>query len=600
MSLKTGASHARRTLAVGVSAVALATAQSAHAQAAPCPNGTAGPICVVNVEGDSGAIVGTNGNVTAVLNGGTITGAPAISQGGGIALFVDNNADGTITGTGGTAIVVQPRLIAGIDNSGIINGNVVINDAPAPNIFSSSTVYFISDGGTLNGDLHLGTTGFTTGHFVQRGNDDGVTGTITAGAGLDVYSRSYSSSQSVTLRSNVLPASFEIEGFEVRGSGTTVTLSGTATTINLSGDGKVVNNGTINPLNAVPFFPPSVLVIPSAVTYYQYQTAVFPRQTVPLGTPGSFFVVPFGNALASFTNGAAGVINGEVNIATAAFINAGEINLATRSTGSTIFGAADAAFTFDNSGTIAMIVNGARLPNTLAEFETGLAAAIRLRSAINTTEAADVTIRNSGAIVGGLDVKMAADSFVFENTGSIEGIDIPDGYFTPGLVLGVGELSLVQGVDPATHFDAASASILNAAGASIDHGVEAYFSAFTASFENHGFIASSDAEPTALHLEQYLDDDTTDATSFSFVNSGDFEGNVTLVLETTSVAVNNSGTITAAGFVPSSSTFPNLLDGGTIALVIDNETIGAHDQLHQFRHHHQHHQGRDRRPHQFR
>lgn len=284
----------------------------------------------------------------------------------------------------------------------------------------------------------------------------------------------------------------------------------------------------------------------------------------------------FGNALASFTNGAAGVINGEVNISTAAFFNAGEINLATRSTGSTIFGAADAAFTFDNSGSIEMAVNGARLSSALAELETGFAAAIRLRSAINTTEAADVTIRNSGAIVGGLDVKMAADSFVFENTGSIEGIDVPDGYFTPGLVLGVGELSLVQGVDPSTHFDAASASIINAAGASIDHGIEAYLSAFTVNVENHGFIASSDAEPTALHLEQYLDDDSSDPTSFSFVNSGDFEGNVTLLLETTSVVVNNSGTITAAGYVPSSSTFQNFLGGGTVALVIANEPNNDH------------------------
>lgn len=270
MSLKIRATHARRTLAVGVSTAALATAQSVYAQAAPCPGGSPGPICVITVEGDSGAIVGTNGNVTAVLNSGTITGEPAISQGGGIALYVDNDADGTITGTGGTAIVVQPRLIAGVDNSGIINGNVVFNDAPAQNIFGGSLVYFISDGGTLNGDLLLGTTGFTTAHFVQRGNDDGVTGTINAGAGLDVYSRSYSSSQAVTLGTNVLPASFEIEGFEVRDSAATVTLSGTGTSINLSGKGNVVNNGTVNSLNAAPFFPPGVVVIPAAITYYQY------------------------------------------------------------------------------------------------------------------------------------------------------------------------------------------------------------------------------------------------------------------------------------------------------------------------------------------
>lgn len=563
----------RASLAVTVSVAALATAQAAHAQAAPCEDGTPGPVCVVNVDADRGPIVGS-GSVTIVNNSATISGAPAISLGGSAVLFVNNEADGTITGTGGVAIAAAPRLIFGVDNSGIINGNVVVNDAPAPNAFTAAAIYYISDGGTLNGNLQLGTSGFSVSNFIQRGADDGVTGTISAGAGIDIYTRSYTTSRAIVLGSNVLPNTFEFEGFEVLGPNTTLTLSGTGTSVNFSGNGAVVNTGTINPLDAAPLFPPGVVIIPPAVSYYQFQAAVFPRSGIQLGTPGSFFVLNFGNALASFTNGAAGQINGDINISTAAFANAGAINLVTRGNGSTIFNAADRAFTFDNSGSIAMSVNGARLPTVLGEFETGLAAAIRLRSAVNTTGPADVTISNSGSIIGGLDVKMAADRFVFENTGSIEGIDNPGSYYTPGLVLGVGELSLVSGMNPSTHFDAPSATIINAAGASIDHNVRALLSAFEVRFENHGFIAGSDADPDALYIEQYLDADDVDATSFTFVNSGAFEGNIDLELQTSSVNFTNSGDISAVGLVPDATTFPDIMFGGRTALSIDNDPIG--------------------------
>lgn len=540
-----------------------------------CPNGQPGPVCTIENAGTIGSVIGTTGNVTVVINSGTISGTSGILMGGSSGLLVDNQADGTITGTGGVAIAGVPRLIFRVVNSGTINGNVVYNDAPAPNVFTGPLAYFVSDGGTLNGNLQLGTSGYTTATFLQRGSDDGVTGTISAGAGLDIFSKIYESSQSLELGQYALPETFEIEGYYAEGADTALTLTGSGTSISLGGEGSVVNTGTIGIVDAAAYYPAGAQVVPGAIGYFQPNNGVFRREQIPAGQPGSFFTLGWGNALTSFTNAAHGVVNGDITLATASFANAGEINLLSRSLGSTIYSAADTAFTFNNSGTIEMAVNGGRLQSPLGEFENGLAAALRLRSALNTTAAADVTIGNSGAIVGGLDVKMAAEDFVFTNTGSIEGIDNPGGYYTPGLVLGVGELSLVVGADPESHFDAATATIVNGSSGSIDHGFEAFLSAFEVSFTNNGFIAGADLSPDALFVQQYLDADDTDATSFTFVNTGTFEGNVGLETETSEVSITNSGTITGADYAAiNQMTFQDVMFGGEAALAIDNETNG--------------------------
>ena len=124
-------------LAIGASVLALSVAQPAVAQL--CANGSEGPMCLIDNSGSTGSITGTIGTLTVVTNSGTITGAPAIGQGGSFLLSVTNAADGVIDGNGSAAIVGAPSLGFLIVNAGTINGNVVFNDQPAPNIWSYET-----------------------------------------------------------------------------------------------------------------------------------------------------------------------------------------------------------------------------------------------------------------------------------------------------------------------------------------------------------------------------------------------------------------------------------------------------------------------------
>lgn len=564
----------RSALALGASVVALAASQNANAQAAPCADGSPGPVCVINVSTTSGAITGTTGNVTIVNNSGTISGAPAIAMGGSPILVVNNDETGVITGTAGVAINAAFRLNTFIANTGTINGNVVVNDPPGTSPFSAGFVTFVSDdGSTVNGDVQLGTTGFSRANFIQHGADDGVTGTITAGQGVDIYTRSYTTSQTLALGGRALPATFDIEGFAPLGTGTTLTLTGTGTSINLTGNGNVVQNGTVNVLNTSALYPPGTVFTSEAIGYYQPTVGVIRRPQIPAGQPGSFFTISFGNALTSFTNN--GVVNGDVNVPAASFVNTGDINLVTTSGGSTVLGKANSAFTFDNQGDITLTVTGPR-PAGIAvaqEFADGFQAALRLRSALDTSAAADVTIANSGTVVGGLDGRFAAEDFVFTNSGAIEGHDNPGGYSVAGLVMHVGEVSFtaVPGAD--THYDAATASFTNTATGSIDHSTELYLSALVSTVTNHGFMAGSDFSPDALAVEQYLDADI-DATSFAFENTGTFEGNVALDVGASAVTVNNSGTVTGASLAISPATFGEVIFGGNVAFGVSNETFG--------------------------
>src|SRR5690606_20521505 len=99
----------------------------------------------------------------------------------------------------------------------------------------------------------------------QRGATTGVTGTISAGNGIDSYVRSYASTTQVTLGAQALPTTFEIEGIEARGAGTTVTATAASGTVvnglTLMGDGNVVNQATIGlPSLTGTGFPPNASI----------------------------------------------------------------------------------------------------------------------------------------------------------------------------------------------------------------------------------------------------------------------------------------------------------------------------------------------------
>lgn len=558
-------------LSIGVSLLTLCMSAPAMAQAV-CADGSAGPICRLSNSGESAAIVGTPGTLTILENSGTISGTPAIALGGSVLLGVNNLADGVINGN----IQAVPRLGLIISNAGIINGDVVLNDTPAPNVFTGPIIAFLSDGGTVNGNVTLGNSGFGTAYFLQRGTDSGVTGVVSAGGGLDIYAKSYGQTQSVALGGYDLLPSFEIEGYEVLGSGTTLTLTGSGSTINLSGNGNVVNMAEIDLINTAGIYP--VEVIPNAIGYFQPNIAAFPRPTITPGQNGSIYSPTFGNALNSFVN--AGTITGDIRLSTANFLNSDTIYLNTRGGGTVIHGGANRDFLFENSGTILMSANGARTGPALieAEFEGGTQAALRIRSALNTVEAKDVAIGNSGTITGGLDAVVAAKNFTFENSGTIAGLETAD-YFARGITLTVGPLDLVVGENARDEFNADSADILNSETGVISHGFSAALSTFAATVENRGMISASGSEyGVALKIEQDLlqDDEEADfdAASFAFVNSGVLNGSAVFEVESSAADFVNSGSVTRAAQPLDPAALP-YFGSDYSAFEIESETVGS-------------------------
>lgn len=576
-------------LGIGVSLLALG-AGNAFAQQTPattCPDGSAGPLCIISNTGSTGPITGTLGTAIIVDNSGTITGDPAIRTGQAVVLSVNNRAGGVIGG-GTNAIVAPartgiPLLSFNVTNAGTINGNVSYVE-PTPvspqNPLAGALYYYIADGGTLNGNLQLGTA-FSTANFIQRGADDGVTGTITAGGGIDIYTRSYAQSQSLELGARALLATFEVEGFEARGDETTLTLTGQGTTINLMGDGNVVNHGTIGLLNTASLYPQGVTVVPGAIAYYQQMFATFQRFNVQPGTV-PLYTVTYGDALTSFIN--EGTINGDIRIAAATFINNDEINLATSGMGSVITTSAGEDFVFRNAGDIEMSFTGVRpaFTNIEGEFDEGVNAAVRIRQALETTGLGDAEIANSGSIVGGLDANVAARTFSFTNSGLITGIDA-NGYFQRGLSLKVGELDLVL-PNANDEFNADSAAIINTANGKIYDGFYAGVATQTLSFENHGTIAASAQEGgTALFIETGLlqDDGPSDedviaisAQSFAFINTGTIDGAAEVNLGNRVATFVNSGTVMRTELAIEQGNPP--LFGGVPAFDIESETDESH------------------------
>jgi uncharacterized protein YhjY with autotransporter beta-barrel domain len=540
----------RSTLIMGASAIALGASQNAMAQTM-CGDGSPGPICAINNTGTSGPIVGTQGTATIVTNSGTITGNPSINQTSAALLHVDNLAGSVIEGD----VQGTPSLSFGVVNAGNIEGSVMLDDTTASYLFTGSSIYYIADGGEVAGNVILGTNGFTSANFIQRGASDDVDGFISAGAGLDIYTKSYSGTQSVEIGEYTMPATFEIEGYEVRGAGTTLTLTGSGTSISLMGDGNVVNDATISLVSTAGLYPAGVTVVPVAVGYYQTQQAVFRRNQIPLGQPGSFYTIPFGSALTSFTNASSGVIDGDIRIATASFTNNGEINLASNGMGTVIRGAADQDFTFLNNGSIVMSSAGNRPSGSFieAEFEEGIEAAVRIVTAVNSTQPKSVSIQNgaSGVISGGMSIHGIASDFTFDNAGTIS-----IGANPLGLDRAV-EIQMVEfsiATDPLLRQDVVANSVTITNSGTLDGGIDGEFTTRALSFTNSGHINADVTDPYAAAVNLSTDDwadtldgpDIHDADTFTFLNTADgtIVGSVEVNAEASLVTITNHGSIT--------------------------------------------------------
>ncbi|MGE4322882.1 MAG: hypothetical protein AB7E60_07600, partial [Sphingobium sp.] len=114
-------------------------------------------------------------------------------------------------------------------------------------------------GGTIAGDLRtrLGNEqldspvffeGFTTQVIIDRAAGDIAEGKVDLGNGLDFLVKSFSSSGTYALPTS-LPLSIEGGGVEALGANTTVTIAGDGAGIMAFGDGRIVNTGTIGPID---------------------------------------------------------------------------------------------------------------------------------------------------------------------------------------------------------------------------------------------------------------------------------------------------------------------------------------------------------------
>lgn len=572
----------RATLALGVSALALG-ATASRAQEA-CPSGSPGPVCEIHNAGASGAINGNPGNFLIIRNDGTITGGTAINLGGAVALNLVNGPDGVVTGTGGDAVLlnsrtVVPLLFFGIRNQGTIEGNVSFVE-PTPLVgqaMPAGLYYYISDGGTLDGDLQLG-TGFSTAYFLQRGADSGVTGTISAGGGADAYIRSYAGIQSVALGDAPLPATFELEGIEAFGANSVITLTGSGSGIVVAGTGAIINNATISAPDTSGLYPMGANVVLPAIGTFQPQMATFPRTDPAPGTP-NIHVAHYGEALTSFTNN--GTVNGDIRLATANCVNTGDINQTSGGVGSVITGAADRNFVFSNSGTIEMAFTGGRAATARLEAEidgeTAVNAALRIRSAMDTTDPGNVEIANTGDILGGIDVRVVADNLTFDNHGILEAIDEAN-YFARAATIVVGELARGVGPDPVTEFNAGKVTVRNHATGDVRGSFYLEAAADELVFANSGIISWAENDGgIALYIDQELHegagDASRDAAHLDFSNTGMIDGGVEIDVETKRLDIANSGDIIRTALGTAQRGLP--LFGGVHAMTVTAATAGG-------------------------
>jgi fibronectin-binding autotransporter adhesin len=520
----------------------------------------------VNVAANA-SLSGTNGiGLYASVNNGQAL--PAFLRAGLVAI----NNDGTITGTSGVALELAQTNLS-LTNRGTIDGNVNAGGGVLQN-----------RGGTIDGDVTLfSQAGNPLGMFAYEGASNGVTGTITGGAGLDTYAQIFTADGTAVIGGG-LPTAFDRYGVVTDSAEVTVVVETAANPIGatpalmLFGEGKIVNRADLsaNVITGAPGTAPQV--IPALYSYG------FAPVATPFGIRFTFEGA--GNGPASVTNEAD--ITGRIALTTSEFVNSGSITRSSAGVPSAITARSGHAFSFVNTGTIGMTDGGDRVigplgGNPFNDFnpyhlpETALV----IRSAVaGSLDAAGlyvpVEIANSGEIDGGLLVRMTASTFAFDNSGTISGFNGAS-RSEPGLVIGLGRnwdtgVGTQQNFEPPATLPTELATFANSG--EIHDGVQAHFIADAVEFGNEGLIAGNATNPGALFLEQSLEQDGVDATSFSFVNTGTFEGNVALELEAVTTTIENGGTIRGHEYLPSTATFPEIMFGGETALEIDSETNG--------------------------
>ncbi|MFL9841938.1 hypothetical protein ABS767_13265 [Sphingomonas sp. ST-64] len=157
-----------------------------------------------------------------------------------------NNAAGTIqghktdnaSGTAGAAIVATDYSNDIVENAGTITGDVLLGEGED---------LYVANGGKIVGNLDMGAGDDTV--LTRNGAALDVSGTVTAGEGIDAYGRSFTSSGSFDLGTNVMPADFELHGVEASGAATQVTVTAATTQskgLRVLGDGTVTNTANFD------------------------------------------------------------------------------------------------------------------------------------------------------------------------------------------------------------------------------------------------------------------------------------------------------------------------------------------------------------------
>ena len=557
---------------VGAVAIALSNPQAAYAQSCP---GMAGDICDINVTQHNDTVE-TEG-ATRIVNEGTGT---SIVQTSTDYLLVENASGATIDGVYFSTVPAAPRLF-GLSGNTVVNAGIINGDL----IYANGGVY-VDEGGTVTGSLRtrfgdapLGINfgaGFTTEVYVDRA--DGGT-LMDPGNGIDFFVKSYSGAGAYTHSlSSTLPTHFEVGGVEALGSDVLVTIQnevpGQANQgLLIVGNGSIVNRAIINNASALgsglPDASASAFVL-RAVTYggeigrngklytTDYDDALQPY-TIELN---------YGGALKSFSN--EGTINGDVLVSAATFDNSGEINLHSNEPGTLIQSAAGEDFVFTNSGDIRMTAQGKRTKPVTE-------AAVTIFTAFDATTANGVNIANSGEIEGGLLFQGFASDFIFNNEGTINRENNPNGLDLAVEIEVTGfdfdfDKSLLpsQWLLSRDEVVADSGTITNSG--TIDGGLAVDMVTKRFSFVNSGAILSGeDAFEDALELSIEGDSTGKDVELARFENIGSIAGRTELEFAASDVEFVNTGNMRQEKIAT-----VDLYAGRRAALEMDVETtLGA-------------------------
>lgn len=530
----------------GASIAALAIGSGAFgagsAAAQDC-TGTLEAPCVVTVTADAQAVTASGATIVDNLADGT-----TVTQTQNTFLLVNNAAGASLDAITFAPWIANPLPpVSGETLALPLTRNVIVNAGTIDgNVLSTNGFVYVADGGTLNGNLgQADTSRYTSETIIDRSGNaltGGITGIVDGGLSIDTYAVSRGASGTVAL-DFALPTNFELHGVEVRGTGTTVTLTAPTAVagLELFGDGNIVNLADINPVSLVGTGIPAAPARPGAINYRG-----IPGETgvalVAYQSPGGqmrWLSLPLGGALNSFDNRA--TIDGSVVLATASFANSGTLSSQSNDAPSVIVGAADRAFSFVNSGAITISDAGIRDAVNLAP------AAITLVSAFDTAVPAPVAITNtaSGTISGGLEAGLIASTFSFVNDGTIA---IGDNGNAPdrAVVLDVGEFDVA--LDPALSGNTPTSVSSFVNNGTIDGGVEYDIVTINGAFTNTGTINRDPNDPYAeainLDVVSYGPDYVIDTDSFAFTNSGTILGSTDLELEASAVTITNSGTMT--------------------------------------------------------